>query len=187
MSTSSRYAPLAGLALALMIAGCDAPSAPHASAHGSAPREAKQSADLNKQLAAARAATAKYQNVAVARADGYVDDGFGCFSDPVLGGMGWHLINDPLHADAAEDPLRPELLVYEVQKNGGLKLVALEYEVYQADWWNAGNTELPSLFGQEFEALSIEGIDPIFALHVWAWLPNPSGMFSDFNPNTACP
>jgi hypothetical protein len=101
--------------------------------------------------------------------------------------MGWHLINDPLHADAAEDPLRPELLVYEVQKNGGLKLVALEYEVYQADWWNAGNTVPPSLFGQTFEALTIEGIDPIFALHVWAWLPNPSGMFADFNPATACP
>jgi hypothetical protein len=176
----------AGIALTLIIGGCDAPAAPNASAALQI-QEAQQSSELNRQLAAARAATAKYQNVSVARADGYVDDGFGCFSDPELGGMGWHLINDPLHADAAEDPLRPELLVYEVQKNGGLKLVALEYEVFQADWWNAGNTVPPSLFGQEFEALTIEGIDPIFALHVWAWLPNPSGIFAPFNPNTACP
>jgi len=147
MSMSLRLAA-SGMALTLIIGGCDAPAAPNASAPGLKVREAQQSADLNRQLAAARAATAKYQNVSVARADGYVDDGFGCFSDPELGGMGWHLINDPLHADAAEDPLRPELLVYEVQKNGGLKLVALEYEVYQADWWNAGNTVPPSLFGR---------------------------------------
>ena len=138
-------------------------------------------------LAAIRGATARYQNVDAARADGYVDDGFGCIADPALGGMGWHLINDALHADPETDPLRPDLLVYEPQKNGKLKLVALEYEVYQADWYRAGHTSPPTLLGHEFEAIDFPPLPLIFGLHVWAWRDNPSGMFADFNPKVECP
>jgi hypothetical protein len=145
------------------------------------------SAETNRQLAEIRAATAKYQKVAVALAEGYVDDGFGCIEDPELGGMGWHLINDALHADPAVDPLKPDLLVYEVQKNGGLKLVALEYEVFQSDWWNAGYTQLPVIAGHEFMPLIYPGLDPVYETHVWVWKPNPSGMFADWNPATSCP
>ena len=177
----------AAFATLLLMGACDAPSAPNGSASGPAVRDSRGSAGGQASIAAIRAATAKYHDIAVARADGYVDDGFGCFADPELGGMGWHLIHDPLHADPAIDPLRPELLIYEPQKNGGMKLVAVEYEIYQQDWWNAGNTEPPSLLGHEFEALTIEGIDPIFGLHIWVWKPNPSGMFADFNPTVVCP
>ena len=138
-------------------------------------------------MASIRAATARYQNVDAARAAGYVDDGFGCIADPVLGGMGWHLINDALHADPATDPLRPDLLVYEPQRDGTLKLVALEYEVYQQDWYGAGHTQPPRLLGQEFEAIDFPPLPLIFGLHVWLWRENPSGMFADFNPKVACP
>ena len=187
MSVKPRLHAVLALLLTLSIGACDAPSAPNGSASGLALRDSRGSAEQNALLGAMRAATARYHDISVARADGYVDDGFGCIADPELGGMGWHLIHDPLHADAAIDPLRPELLIYEPQKNGGMKLVAVEYEVYQHDWWNAGNTELPSLFGRDFEAFVFEGIDPIFGFHVWLWRPNPSGIFSDFNPDVTCP
>ena len=190
----STVSPLvASLVLTLSIGACDTPSAPPVNPHMHSANGTRvvgsslPTAEVNKQLAALRAATAKYQNVAGARADGYVDDGFGCIEDPELGGMGWHLINDALHADPAVDPARPDLLVYEVQKNGGLKLVALEYEVFQSDWWNAGYNELPVIAGHTFMPLIYPGLDPVFEAHVWVWKPNPSGMFEDWNPATSCP
>ncbi len=187
MNVLPHLASLAGLTLALVMGACDTPSAPISTASGLAVRESRETADHNKLIASMRAATAKYHDISVARAAGYVDDGFGCVSDPALGGMGWHLISDPLHADPSIDPLRPELLIYEPQKNGGMKLVAVEYEVYQQDWWNAGNSKPPTLLGKEFEALIFEGIDPVFGLHVWLWRPNSAGMLEDFNPAITCP
>ena len=144
-------------------------------------------------LALIRAATARYQNIDKAFADGYIDDGFGCIDatsfglDPSEGGMGFHLINWALHDDPATDPLRPDLLVYEpaASAHGKPKLVALEWEVFRPDWWGAGNTEPPSLLGQEFESFDFDGLE-IFGLHVWLWRNNPSGLFADFNPKTSC-
>ena len=157
------------------------------------PREATRPAASQPDLAAMRASTAKYQNINNAFADGYIDDGFGCIDatsfglDPSEGAMGFHLINWALHDDPATDPLRPDLLVYEPapSPHGQPKLVALEYEVFQQDWWAAGNTEPPSLLGQEFEAFEFEGLE-IFGLHVWLWRTNPSGLFADFNPKVQC-
>jgi hypothetical protein len=39
------------------------------------------------------------------------------------------------------------------------------------------------LFGQHFHANEDAGL---WALHVWAWRHNPSGMFADWNPNVTC-
>ena len=92
-------------------------------------------------LSRIRQATARFQNIDVALGAGYVDDGYGCIDattfglDPALGGMGFHLINEALHADPTTDPLAPDLLVYEPAPGGGKpKLVALEYEVFKDDW-----------------------------------------------------
>jgi len=150
-------------------------------------RAARQRADYERLLASMRQATAKYHNIQVARADGYVDDGFGCISDPTLGAMGWPLIRDDLHADPSIDPLAPELLIYLPEKNGEMRLIAVEYEVYQSDWWNAGNREAPEMLGKVFDAIEFPGLDPVFGLHVWLWTPNPSGMLAEFNPTLACP
>ncbi|MEO5511393.1 MAG: hypothetical protein ABIS27_12245, partial [Longimicrobiales bacterium] len=65
--------------------------------------------------------------------------------------------------------------------------VAVEYEVYQQDWIDAGNTQPPSLLGKEFEALVFEGIPPVYGLHVWLWATNPAGLLEDFNPKITCP
>ena len=141
--------------------------------------------------AAIRQATAAFHNIDAAFSAGYVDDGFGCIDaasfglDPALGGMGFHLINEALHADPATDPLRPDLLVYEPQPNGKPSLVALEYEVFRDDWANAGHTEPPTLLGQPFISIDFEDIH-VYALHLWLWRDNPSGKFQDFNPKVSC-
>ena len=43
--------------------------------------------------------------------------------------------------------------------------------------------EPPVLFGQHFHLNPVAGI---WALHVWLWKHNPSGMFDDWNPNVTC-
>src|SRR5690348_13664524 len=105
MSKSTRFAAIATAAtvLTLIIVACD--EYPVAPDNSLARRESVTKADLQREMAAIKAATAAYNNIANARADGYVDDGFGCIEDPELGGMGWHLIRDDLHADPAVDPL----------------------------------------------------------------------------------
>ena len=147
--------------------------------------------DDNRLLAAMRTATARFHNIDAAFAAGYVDDGFGCIDaasfglDPAVGGMGFHLINESLHADPETDPMRPDILVYAPAEHGNPKLVALEYEVFRPDWHGAGHTDPPTLLGQLFESFDFEGLQ-IYGLHVWLWRNNPSGMFQDFNPNVAC-
>ncbi len=68
-----------------------------------------------------------------------------------------------------------------------MKFVAVEYEVYQQDWTNAGNTQPPTLLGKQFEALVFEGIPPVYGLHVWLWADNKAGILEDFNPKIKCP
>lgn len=150
-------------------------------------------ADVQQLLTQVRQVTAKYHNIDAAVADGYVDDGYGCIDatffglDASVGAMGFHMAKWSLHDDPAEDPLQPEYLVYEPagSANGKPKLVALEYEVFRPDWWAAGNTTPPSLFGHEFESFDFDGFQ-VFGLHVWLWRDNPSGMFTDWNPKVSC-
>ena len=174
-------------AILALLAGCDSPPAPATSTEPLTLQLNKGPSEDKKLIEQMRRATDKYHNIQVAYDDGYVDDGFGCISDPVEGGMGWHLIRDDLHADPAIDPLKPELLIYEPQKNGRMKFIAVEYEVYRADWANAGNTEPPSLLGKDFEAIDFPGLDPVYGLHVWLWEENPSGFLNDWNPKIHCP
>jgi hypothetical protein len=181
------------MALAATLLACDSPSAVSpgseniADIHAAHVKGSNPAADYNKLLAQAKAATAKYHNVDAAVAAGYVPDGFGCISDPALGAMGIHYINLEIDADPAIDVEKPELLLYEPDKHGKLKLVGVEYEVFQADWHNAGNVAPPKLFGTEFEAMIFPGLDPLYGLHVWLWRHNPENMIQAFNRNVSCP
>jgi hypothetical protein len=74
------------------------------------------------ELAKARRATARYQNLIDALKDGYVDIGV------VLPNMGRHLLKEAL-LDATFDAERPEFLVYMEDLGGRMKLVAVEYAV----------------------------------------------------------
>lgn len=151
------------------------------------------------ELAAARDATAAYHDLDTAVAAGYdfeLPDTSGetCIAnldDPSQGAMGVHMVNLGL-LDATLDPTQPEALVYEKRNDGTLKLVALEYVVFQAAWEaEHGAGSRPSLFGVEFDPNpgTRFGLPPFFALHAWIWKPNPTpltGIFAAWNPRVAC-
>jgi len=133
---------------------------------------------VNAQLAAVRALTAPYQNFEMAMEAGYSASLTPCLSSPE-GGMGYHYGN-PAYMDGTVDAMKPEVMVYEPMRNGQLRLVAVEYIVPIPLWQGA---EAPMLFGQHFHLNPVAGI---WALHVWLWKHNPSGMFADWNPNVTC-
>ncbi|WP_162941396.1 hypothetical protein [Desertimonas flava] len=128
--------------------------------------------------AAAMAATARYQDVAIAEAEGWASsiDTLGCFQDDARGGMGVHYVNDSLMDDVV-DIAKPEALVYELDATGAVAgLVAHEYIVPVEAWTSA---EPPQLFGMDFHQ---HPVLPLWVLHTWMWKENPTGMFSDWNP-----
>lgn len=142
---------------------------------------------------AARAGTAKYHDVSTAKADGFGElkdaAGIACIDKAGVGAMGIHYVSGSRVGDPREDAATPELVIYEPQKDGKLKLVALEWVVLQQAWADAGNSTPPSLFGQEFTLVPSPnryGLPPFFELHAWLWKHNPAGMFEDYNPSASC-
>lgn len=157
------------------------------------PAAAKQPS-LQKQLAIAKAATARFRSVAAAEAAGYrtgpgPDGKPVCVASPA-GVMGIHYENQALMRDNAVDIRRPEILVYAPQPNGSLQLVALEYFKNDNDQSLLTNNDRQRAFGRLF-AGPMAGHHPAmgvhYDLHVWVWKSNPSGMFADFNPTARCP
>jgi hypothetical protein len=131
-----------------------------------------------------------YLNVDAAIADGYSfrlpdKTGATCIEQPGQGGMGIHMVNTSL-LDGTIDSKRPEVLVYEPRDNGKLRLVAVEYVVFQSDWKGSAP---PALFGQTFDfadASNRYGLPPFYALHAWVWKQNPSGLLYAWNPTVDC-
>jgi hypothetical protein len=142
-----------------------------------------------KELAQVRQATAKYQDVSVALAEGFIRTP-NCVESPD-GGMGIHFINPARLMDPAENILEPEILLY-IETSGGMKLLGVEY-FYGI---GAPDTPVPDpappapiLFGRPFDGPMEQhepGQPPHYDLHVWVWQANPSGMFAMFNPNVSC-
>lgn len=150
------------------------------SATGSAD-EASFGAAVNKDLATLRRVTAPFHDFAKASAAGWSTKITACMTDPGgAGGMGFHYGNTDL-IDGTVSVDEPELLLYEPQKNGRLRLVAVEYIIpYTAH----GREEAPPvLFGQKFKQ---NDVFQLWGLHAWVWKHNPSGMFADWNPNVNC-
>jgi hypothetical protein len=150
--------------------------------------------------AKAQSATARYHDLQRAIDDGYtilpavqdtshVNNTHGCASSKDgLGAMGVHYIHpdpdpDPPPFDDVVDAQKPEVLVYEPQANGNMKLVALEYV----------STVEQSLFGQAFAKTDLapyvggpEGVNFAWTLHAWIWAPNPAGVLMPWNPRVTC-
>jgi hypothetical protein len=131
------------------------------------------------ELTELKQATAGYHNVDQA-VDNEYEAFLDCFESPD-GGMGQHYVNMELLNNPAVDPLRPEALVYEVGKDGKLKLVAVEWIVP-----GIGNAlETPRVYGRDFHYNQDLGV---WVLHAWIWSNNPSGTFEDWNPKVGtCP
>lgn len=161
-----------------------------------------------------RALTAKYQDVNVALAEGYVRDPMNlCDTAPMmgrpakLGAMGIHFFRpDLLGISGPPNPRvdgngthtdfrKPSILIYEPQADGSLKLVAVENLVFAKAWHAAGNDRPPSFQDVEYDSMKDDPttnvdeahmFEPHYDRHVWLYRENPNGMFAQFNPRVSC-
>ena len=150
---------------------------------------------VNNQLAKVRAATARYHTLTVAKQHQYAlltdAAGIACIANPGVGTMGVHFVNGNLVAAANAgdiDATRPQALVYEPEEHGQMRLVAVEYVVFQQQW-DATHSAPPMLFGQQFMLTpdgNRFGLPAFYSLHAWIWKVNPDGMFAMWNPRVDC-
>ena len=134
-----------------------------------------------RQLEAVKRATARFKDVSKAEAAGYA-----ATSECVTsrgGAMGVHYLNVALLGDPKLDLRKPELLLYEAQEGGGMKLVGVEWMVLEK-----GQTRAPRIMGRRFEGpMNHNGTAPMhYDLHVWTVRRNPRGAFSQYNPRVSC-
>lgn len=165
-------------------------------------------------LAAVREAAARFQDVEVALAEGYLRDPANLCDDaammgqpPELGAMGIHYFRpDLLGITAPPNPrvngsgthvdfLRPAVLIYEPQADGSLELVAVENLVFVEAWEAAGHISPPAFQGVPFdrmeddpatEADEAHMFAPHYDRHVWLFRENPNGVFAQYNPAVSC-
>ncbi len=152
--------------------------------------------DVVGKLSAARMATAKYvSDLERAKADGYM------IITPMIPNMGYHFLNPKIEGF---DVTKPPILVY-VQKSEAWQLVAIEWVYpkkpataplrgaqygsfgaachYKDGSFVEANAEAKcgkanAKTGSEFNFWH----PPLVTLHLWAWYPNPNGVFGEFNP-----
>jgi hypothetical protein len=122
------------------------------------------------ELQQARAATAKYQNIENAKRDGYAD------INVVVPEMGFHYLKSAL-VDANFDYRKPEILVYNREEDGSVRLVAVEYAIPLNLSQNA-----PPGFSGDLDVWDHNTGFGLWLLHAWVWTYNPSGVFNPTNP-----
>jgi hypothetical protein len=188
------------LLVAAALAGCDgstfltdgaeagtalAAGAPLASHGAHGPARALTAAQ-NRELALLRRVTAPYHDLAVADDAGFEVlvahpvTGAECLSDPEAGGMGYHYLN-PEHVGPEVKVDEPQVIMYEDGPDGRKHMVGVEY-IIPFDI-RPDDAAPPELFGQAFMRNYTFNV---WALHVWVWKNNPSGMFADWNPRVSC-
>ena len=150
-------------------------------AHEHAQGPTKLTAEQRSAVAGVRQATAGFHRLDEAKAAGYtLQFPAGC-SASSEGAQGVHFLNEQLAKDDVVDPLRPELVMYEPQRDGSYQLVGVDYVVPFTQ--RPADGPAPTLLGVPFGRNDALGV---WALHIWAWRPNPSGMFSMWNPKVSC-
>jgi len=173
-----------------------------------------QTAATEPTLEQVRVATERFRDVKVAQAEGYVRDPMNiCDTADMmgrpasLGAMGIHFFRpDLLGIKGPPDPRvdgdgthtdfrKPAILIYEPQRDGSLKLVAVENLVFQRSWHAAGNAKPPSFHGVEYDTMQDDPatkideahmFEPHYDRHVWLYRDNPNGIFAPFNPKVSC-
>jgi hypothetical protein len=168
--------------LSILLGACGGePAATEARAKIRAPSAAAADAfgaDVNQDLATLRQVTASFHDFDMAKNAHWSALITPCMTSSE-GGMGFHYGNTDL-IDGSVSVDKPELLLYEPEKNGTLRLVAVEYIVPLTAWTHR---DPPRLFGRDFR---VNEQFQVWALHAWVWKHNPSGMFADWNPNVTC-
>jgi hypothetical protein len=134
-----------------------------------------------------RESTERFKNVAVAEAEGYALQ-FGCVAGDSAGAMGLHFVNGDLVNKGVLDATKPQIVIYEAEPDGHLRLIGADYLLFQAAW-DANNPAPPQLMGQAFhlfDAPNQFALPAFYTLHVWAWKENPNGAFVNWHPNVSC-
>jgi hypothetical protein len=154
------------------------------------PQNASQSEpDTGPLIDKVRAATARFKDINVALAEGFVQ-GTPCVSGPDTGAMGVHFVLPARIAAGVLQADSPEALIYEPLPGGALRLVGVEFIVLAGVWEShnpAGGT--PALEGDLLnfvDAPNRYGLPAFYELHVWAWQNNPKGSFADWNTAVSC-
>lgn len=146
-------------------------------------------------LARARLATAKYAT-SLERAK---RDGYGIITK-MIPDMGYHYLNPKI---SGFDVRRPSILVY-VKRGAAWQLVAFEwvfpkkpdklplpgarYGAFAAACHYADGTFVPATSQDQCAETAETGAKfgfwhpDLVTLHLWAWYPNPNGIFAGFNP-----
>jgi hypothetical protein len=132
-----------------------------------------------------RQATRQFRDVDAAIAAGYVP------TQDCVPEMGLHYVNFALATDSNIDPTLPEVLVYQPQSDGSVRLGALEFFRLDADQDLATDEDRPTLFGHPFDGPMEPhpGMPANFKhydLHVWLYKTNPTGELNPDNPNVDC-
>jgi len=138
-------------------------------------------AAVEQDLATLRRVTASFHDFETARDAGWSTQITACMTDPGgAGGMGFHYGNTAL-INGTANVETPQLLLYEPEQNGKLRLVAVEYIIPYS--FHSRDAEPPVLFGQKFQQVDAF---QLWGLHAWVWQENPSGMFASWNPRVNC-
>src|SRR5215471_14808127 len=101
------------------------PSQEHAQ-HSAVAQSQSQKDQAGALIEAVRKATAGFQDFHAAEAAGY-HLGFGCVSGPDFGAMGMHFINMGLVQSGVLDASQPQIVIYEPQPDGKLKLIGADF------------------------------------------------------------
>lgn len=177
-----RIRSFAAVLVPLCLAGIPFQSVAHGSGNG---HEEALTSPARQQLAALRAATAPYHDFdkATAAGSGLWEVALTLCMESPDGGMGYHFAR--MENFGVHDPARPQALIYEPQKDGSMRLVAVEYIFPDGGDPNAPDTPPPpSMFDQPFHYVGAPF--DVWALHAWVWRHNPSGIFADWNPEVSC-
>ncbi len=170
--------------------------------------------DVAAEIAKVRAATSKYNDINVAKAEGFVPAPPGhCITaaseglPPAWGGMGIHYINPAMlkikgpepkvHGDSTHtDFMKPAILLYEPMADGSMKLVGVENLVFLHAWQMAGNQAAPTFAGRSYDIMAdnagteideAHNFEPHLDQHVYfAKSANPKDQLNPFNPSVTC-
>jgi len=131
----------------------------------------------SQELATLRGLTDPFKSFEAGKAAGYNAPFMGCFAND-SGAMGIHYQNTSIDLTDTPSVSKPPFLMYEPQQDGSMKLVGVEYVKA------APSTDpAPMLFEQPFTYNT--GLQ-VWALHVWMWKSNPTGLYANWNPTVSC-
>jgi hypothetical protein len=131
-------------------------------------------------------AVAGFHDLSAAQRAGYTvvvgdpADGHSCLSDPKAGGMGVHYLDKAL-VDDTVIVTRPEIMIYEPQRDSSVKFVGVEYIIPYSI--RGPDKAPPRLFGHAF---SKNATFQLWGLHAWVGRSNPEGTFAMYNPDVTC-